>query len=153
MGREDYTKYLFDIPPTLAGAVWNKLWKKELIATGFNEEVKICEDNLFVTQYCVNISRAAHMDELLYHVFNRGDSATRIVPDRAAAGLPVRREIIGIAGRVSRECGMRAEFVFLDQCITFCGRSKEKNTPYYQLAKNEYNTYIKARWNEIMKTT
>lgn len=151
MDREGYVRHLFDMPPTLAGAVWNKLFKKELIAIGFDEETKICEDNLFVAQYCVNITRAAHMDEPLYHIFNRGDSATRIVPDRAAAGLPVRREIIEVVGKVSQECGMKAEYVYLSHCVAFCGSSKEKSTPYYQLAKYEYNTYVKAHWRKITK--
>lgn len=153
MSREEYAKHLFDMPPTIAGSTCNKLFQKGLINEKFNEQYKICEDNYFLARYCVNIKKAVHLDIPLYHVFNRDDSATRSIPDRAAEGLPVRREIIGVMRNVSKGCEMRAEHVYLDQCITFCSKNRNRETPYYQLAANEYIAYLSCQLFKLIKNT
>ena len=142
MDGETFARHLFDMPPTIAGSTWNKLFRKELINKEFNPDYAICEDIGFVAAYCVNVRKAVYIDKALYHVFSRPESATRKLPERVALGLPVRREIIGIMRNVNKDCQMMAEKVFLDQCITFCSRGKEKSSEYYQLAKRELLTYM-----------
>ena len=113
MSGIDYTKHLFDIPPTIYGSACSKLFRREKINVLFDTEYKICEDNLFVAQYCANIKKAVYINEPLYHVFGRSDSATRSEPERVAYGLPARRKIIEIMSTVDSTCKELAERLYL----------------------------------------
>ena len=150
MDNAEYMSHLFDMPPTISGSVCSKLFRNGIISEYFSEQYKICEDNLFVAHCCANCKRAVYINKPLYHVYARTDSATRSVPDKAAFGLPARREIIGVARRVNDRCGMLAERLFLDQCLTFCSKQRPQNTEFYTLAKTEFLSYMRPNMKKIL---
>ena len=149
--RETFCLHLFDIPGTIGGSTCCKLFRKRLISKPFAERYTICEDNLFLAEYAAAIRKAAWIDRPFYHIFCRSNSAIRTIPDRVAYGLPARREIVSIAGTVSPECKMLAENVFLDQCITFCGKGRTTGEPYRSFAVDQYVSYWKENWRGILK--
>lgn len=143
MSRDEYMSHLFDMPPTIFGSVCSKVVRKNIINSDFPEHYSICEDNFFIAQCCANCKSAAYINQPLYHVFQRQNSATRKVPGRVVLGLAARRDIVGIAKNVNEECGNKAELIFLDQCIYFCNKLKEENSKYGKFAKKEFLAYIK----------
>ena len=150
MDNEEYMRHLFDMPPTILGSSWSKLFRRDIIKTFFAENVTICEDNLFVAENCCNCSSAVYVNENLYHLFLRSNSATRVEIGRPALGLPVRRKIIDIARSMSVECGMRAERVYLDQCVTFYCGSGSDGADYSALAGNEFQTYMRENFVSLL---
>ena len=151
MTGDEYVNHLFDMPPSISGSTWNKLFAKRIIQSEFSKEFSICEDNLFVAKCCVNCKKAIIIKEPLYHVFERSDSATRMIPGRVVYGLPARKEIIEIVKKLDIECGMRAERVFLDQCIAY---SKEDIEEHYRLfAREEFFDYMKKNSIAVIKNS
>lgn len=140
MSGSDYIKHLFDMPPSISGSAWSKLIRKDIITCEFSTEYTICEDNLFVAQCCANCRKAIYINEPLYHVYARINSATRKRPGIVVYGLPARKEIIQIASGVSRESGMLAEKLFLDQCMAYSGKSINKE--YSKYANNIFKKYM-----------
>ena len=128
MSREEYMKHLFDMPPTVAGSVWSKVIRRDIIRSFFLEDYTICEDNHFMAQCCVNVKRAVYVNKPLYHIFLRQNSAIRKELGKVVLGLAARRDIIDIARYVNEECANKAELVFLDQCVHFCDKLKKMNT-------------------------
>ena len=90
-----------------------------------------------------------YLDEPLYHVFLRNSSATREIPGKVVMGLPVRREIIEIMKNHGVACSMRAERVFLDQCITYSKRTVEEQ--YREIAIKEFLDYMKENGISVLK--
>ena len=145
MSREEYMKHLFDMPPTVAGSVWSKVIRRDIIRSDFLEKYVICEDNHFVAQCCVNIKRAVYINKPLYHIFLRQNSTIRKEPGKVVLGLAARRDIIEIAKRVNEDCADKAELLFLDQCIYFCDKLKNDEYTYRSIARKEFLTYIKSK--------
>ncbi len=145
MSREEYMKHLFDMPPTIAGSACTKVIRRDIIRSDFLEKYAICEDNHFVAQCCVNVKRAVYVNKPLYHIFLRQNSTTRKEPGKVVLGLAARRDIIGIAKRVNKECTDKAELLFLDQCIHFCDKLKNDEYNYRSIARKEFLTYIKSK--------
>lgn len=131
MTGEEYMKHLFDMPPTISGSACSKVFKKSIIQSDFSKQYFINEDNLFVAKCCANCNKAVYINNPLYHVYLRNNSATRKIPGKVAYGLPARRDIIEIAKSVSDECGMLAEKVFLDQCIVYTGSTVDEKFRNY----------------------
>lgn len=151
MTREEYVGHLFDLPPTISGSACLKLFRRKLIKELFSNEHIICEDNLFVTQYCLSIRRASFINLPLYHVFVRADSSIRNQAGIIAFGLSARRKCIDTAREISPKCGMMAEQMYLDQCITYCQSNQGYLPQYRDFAINEYLMYIKEHGNSVMK--
>lgn len=149
MSREEYMGHLFDMPPTISGSVWSKVVRKTIISCNFPENYSICEDNFFIAQCCVNCKTAVYVNQPLYHFFQRQESATRKEPEKMALGLAVRREIIAIASGVNQDCGNKAEYVFIDQCVYFCNKLRDDNV-YKELARKEFLTYIKRNKRNVL---
>ena len=145
----EYMKHLFDIPPTIYGSVWSKLFIKANIKAGFVQEYSICEDNLFVTEYCANCKKAVHIDRPLYHLYLREDSATRKNTGKVALGLPVRKKIIEVAKRVDGECGMLAERVFLDQSVAYSIKTIDEQ--YRNIAIKTFVDYMKKNSISVLR--
>lgn len=145
----EYTKHLFDMPPSISGSACSKLFLRDIIQSGFSQKHTICEDNYFVAQCCINCKRAVYLDEPLYHVFLRNNSATREIPGKVVMGLPVRREIIGIMKNLDAVCSMRAERVFLDQCIAYLKPTVEEY--YRKIAFIIFLEYMKENSISVLK--
>ena len=151
MSREEFAKHLFDTPPTLAGSVCSKIIRKEIILKGFSERHSICEDNLFLAQCIVGCKKGIYLNRSLYHVFFRDDSATRKHPGKVAYGLAARREIIDVVKIISDECGMLAEKLYLDQCVSFILRKDLTGSSYQEYARKEFITYLNENKTALLK--
>lgn len=65
--REDLKKYY---QTTFAVVVpWNKLYKREVIKTYFDEEISFCEDELFGLANMFNAKKIVGIDDVLYHYY------------------------------------------------------------------------------------
>ena len=151
MSGVDYMKHLFDMPPTIFGAVWSKLFLRTHIEHLFDEKYTICEDNLFLAQYCSHVQKAVFINKPLYHMFHRFNSATRSIPGITTLGLEARKEIIEISKNVSEECGLLAEKVFLDQCMAFCNRESNIGEDYKKYAKTQFHEYMKHSFYSVIR--
>ena len=151
MSREEFAKHLFDTPPTLAGSVCFKVFRREILLMGFSERHSFCEDNLFLAQCIVGCKKGIYLNRPLYHVFFRSDSATRKQPGKVAYGLAARREIIDVVKIISDECGMLAEKLYLDQCASFILRKDLKRTSYQEYARKEFITYLNENKTALLK--
>ena len=151
MSGVDYMKHLFDMPPTVFGAVWSKLFLRTHIEHLFNEKYTICEDNLFLAQYCSRVQKAVFINQPLYHMFHRFNSATRCVPGIVSLGLEARKEIIEIAKNVNEECGLFAEKVFLDQCMACFNRQGNIGEEFKKLAKTQFHEYMKHSFLSVIR--
>ncbi len=119
LSTEEFVDKLFVWPKNITQSVWNKLYKKELIKTNFNENIHMGEDALFLVGYCQNISKIAVINENLYYVFERENSAMRDNPDNLAGGIPVREKLIDMVKTISKNCFYYAQADFLDACLYY----------------------------------
>lgn len=63
----------------IQGYLWNKLFLRELLLDiKFDEQIKICEDQLFCIQYLTYINNVAYIDSPLYNYRINPNSATNI---------------------------------------------------------------------------
>lgn len=149
MGQQEFVSHLFDTPRTLGGSNCNKLFIREKIEHLYDEELQICEDNLFLIKYCLNINSGCYIDKALYHIFEREGSATRSNPEKLIASLTVRKEIIELSKKISKECAMSAEADFLDMCYLYYRQFRKAKD--YNGAKIEIKEYLKKNWFQVMK--
>lgn len=153
MSRDEFLSHLFDMPITISGSVCSKLFRRKNIRSVFPENYCMGEDHYFLTNYCRGINRAIYLNEPLYHVYNRRDSAMRKESGRIALGIPVRREIIDIAGSINKRCGLLAEKVYINQCFQYSSSKMGYKEEYYTLAKKELCSYMKKNPFCIMRNT
>ena len=151
MSREEFAKHLFDAPPTLGGSVCSKIIRREKILSRFSERYFIGEDHLFLARYIVGCKRGIYVNKPLYHVFFRSDSATRDRPGKVVYGLAARKEIIDVVKTISDECGMLAEKLYLDQCISFIIREDLAGSFYQEYARKEYIDYLSENKAALFK--
>lgn len=150
MTGEEFFCHIFDIPRTVGGAVWNKIIRKDIIRCYFNEEYSIGEDWLFLAQICISKIKIIFCPDVLYHFVSHMGSATNKEKGRIAQGIPVRREIIGVARNISKESIELAESSFLDQCVMFI-KLKGINPEYKKIAIDELLSYMRENPYCIIK--
>lgn len=146
---EEFALHLFDRPRTIGGSNCNKLFKRNKIHQLYDERVIICEDNYFLSCYIRQVKKAVIINECLYFIFSREDSAIRKNPERVVLGLPTRRQMIYEFSKISRKLRDNAEADFLDACL---GKLRLLNydSEYYEVAKTEFSTYIHENlWSVI----
>ena len=145
----EFMESLYDIPITIGNSVDMKLFRRDLIQEGFDERVKICEDNLFLANYCLNISSGYILSDCFYHVYGNPNSSTRNEVGKRALGLKSRREIIRIAAEKGKRCKEKAERVFLDAGIVSM-RECIQGSPYRPEARGQFVTYMKSNFRSIL---
>lgn len=149
MTQEEFAMQLFAIPRTIAGSNCNKLYCRSLITDFYDENVSICEDNLFNAKYLLNVSHACYLNKVLYFVFQRSNSATRTNKGKAAEGLKVRLQMIEIMSKISGKAECFAEYDYLDSSLGFY-HSLDIDNPYYPIAKEAFFTYAKKHFFKVM---
>ena len=151
MKQEEFVKHLFDTPRTIGGSNCNKIFLKEKIQEIYDENLKICEDNLFLINYCKNIEKAGYLNKPLYCIFERSNSATRNDYTKLTTGLEVREKIILISRNISRESGMYAEKDFLDSCcLYFKEFQREKDRQYSLYSLDLLRNYLKKNLFKVI---
>lgn len=145
----DFMGALYDEPITIGNSACMKLFKRDLIKIGFEEGTIICEDNLFLAHYCLNVKSGFILSDCLYHVFINSKSSTRNELGKQALGLASREKIIAIAERKGRDCKEKAEKVFINACM----RSMKENSvasEYYKEARSKFNSYLCKNPRSVM---
>lgn len=152
MTKKQFVNHIFDSPRTVAGSNWNKLFLREKIEKFYDENLTICEDNLFLLDYCKNIGRACYVNKVLYHIFQRPNSATRKDVRKITLGLSVRERMIDIARGIDKECGSYAEKDYLDSCyLHFKQFVNEQDNEYSVKARSALSRYIKENfWGVLL---
>ena len=150
MSRETFIGHIFDIPRTIGGSNCNKLFLRDKIETLYDEKLCICEDNLFLMKYTLNIKKASVVNEALYHIFERANSAIRLDVSKLIYGLPVRYQIIQLAAGVSCLLRSLAERDYLDSCYMIYLQLKNKNQSSSDIVKKYIIKYMSLNFVSVM---
>lgn len=151
MSAAEFACRIFDVPRSVGGAVWNKLFRREILRQAFQPEVTVCEDCLFLIGNLPGAGSAAFIDAPLYKYCARADSLTRHHPGKPALGLPVRRRLITMAEPMGARAVQAAENAFLDSCRVVLRTLPREGAPEaVRLAGTEYGTYLRAHLRGIL---
>lgn len=150
MSAEEFIMHMFDKPRSILGTNCNKLFKRSLIFDYYNESLRICEDNMFLIQYCKNIKKGGFINKSFYHIFERENSATRAFPERLVEGLSTREKIVDIAFGINEKIGKVAEEDFLDSCILMLSSLDEAHIAEREIAKSVLNNYLKSNFFRVV---
>lgn len=151
MPAEEFARHVFDVPRSIGGAVWNKLFRREILREPFEPDVTVCEDCLFLIGNLRGAGQAAFIDAPLYKYCARADSITRLDPGKPALGLPVRRRLIALAEPMGPRAAQAAEKAYLDSCrVILRSLPRERAPEAVLLAKTEYGTYLRAHLRDIL---
>ena len=151
MPAEEFARHVFDVPRSIGGAVWNKLFRREILREPFQPDVTVCEDCLFLIGNLRGAGQAAFIDAPLYKYCARADSITRLDPGKPALGLPVRRRLIALAEPMGPRAAQAAEKAYLDSCrVILRSLQRERAPEAALLAKTEYGTYLRAHLRDIL---
>lgn len=151
MPAEEFARHVFDVPRSIGGAVWNKLFRREILREPFQPDVTVCEDCLFLIGNLRGAGQAAFIDAPLYKYCARADSITRLDPGKPALGLPVRRRLIALAEPMGPRAAQAAEKAYLDSCrVILRSLPRERAPEAALLAKTEYGTYLRAHLRDIL---
>ena len=151
MPAEEFARHVFDVPRSIGGAVWNKLFRREILREPFQPDVTVCEDCLFLIGNLRGAGQAAFIDAPLYKYCARADSITRLDPGKPALGLPVRRRLIALAEPMGPRAAQAAEKAYLDSCrVILRSLPRDRAPEAVLLAKTEYGTYLRAHLRDIL---
>ena len=151
MNQAEFCEEMFAIPRSVGGSNCNKVFKRSLIKSLFDETINICEDNLFLCMYSTNIERACYTTAVFYNAFVRAESELRANPAKATLGLKTRRKMIQIMTPIAKSVRKKAEADYLDNCIRCLQLSVDNKMPeYYCVAKEEFATYVKHHMSSIL---
>lgn len=151
MCQEEFLRHYFDIPRTVGGTVTNKVLKKILIKELFDENLQIGEDALFSAKYCLNIDKAIFINESLYHVFERWDSATRKQKEKLALVLDVKRRLIDIAEKISNVARKDAERDYLDSCLLYyMNYMRNRDSQLYKMGEEHFVKYMSDNYRRVL---
>ena len=75
--ENDFIKFYMDF--FTYNVPWNKLFKREVITSRYNENLKIFEDGLFVLENLKNIGKTIVLEDELYNYYNEGENKKSLV--------------------------------------------------------------------------
>ena len=93
MDKRNMIKELFHVPQSIAGYVWNKVFRRDHIRYLFDEKQHMCEDEMFVLKYIESIDAAIWIRNPLYCVYLREGSVTRSDPHNYLEALYVKKQM------------------------------------------------------------
>jgi glycosyltransferase involved in cell wall biosynthesis len=150
MDRDTFTGHIFDAPRTVGGSNWNKVFLKDKIKRFYDESLRICEDNLFLVEYCMNIKKACFINQSCYHIYQREDSAIRKKPEKVVEGLRVRKKIVELAENISSSVQKKAEKDYLDSCLLLYKQFEKTSEKYAGEARQQLNEYVHANFWRVL---
>lgn len=151
MDKEEFVIHLFDLPRTLGGTIWNKLFLREKIKNVFDINVCIGEDALFTIMYALEVNKVSYINKSFYHCFERNDSATRKNTDKVALILNVKYQMIELAKSVSEKARRYAEKDYLDSCLLYYNKYMEDSeSEYLKLGKIQFHQYMNKYWKKVL---
>lgn len=150
LSATEFIKQIFKTPITVGGSVWNKMFLKEKINILFDEKVGVCEDNLFLLNYCFNINNACYINKVMYHVYDYSGSSIRSNPEKLIYGLEVREKMIGLVDKYNPKLKALAECSYLDTCYLYYSKNKEINHANYLVAVKKIRQYIRKNFVSVL---
>ena len=151
MNQAEFCKEIFAIPRTVGGSNCNKVFKRNLIKSFFDETINVCEDNLFLCMYSTNIKKACYTTSVFYNAFVRAESELRANPAKATLGLKTRRRMIQIMTPIGTKARRKAEADYLDNCIRCMQLSADNQmSEYYSVAKVELINYMVLNLHHVV---
>ncbi len=97
LSRLNAAKAVAGIEHALSGFLWNKIFRKSIIAKNnlrFNEKYHVCEDVLFCHKYINYCRLTAYSRTPKYHYFTRENSAVRTLSEKRLSVIDAYNEII-----------------------------------------------------------
>lgn len=149
MTQIEFVSRLFDIPRTLGWINCNKLFVYDKIRNLYDENLCVCEDNLFLMMYSLQIKKACIVNEPLYHVYERPNSASRIDIKKYVYALPVNEQVIYLAGGVDRSLRKLAEKDYLDNCYRLYVQLRDEDPKCTSEIKGMMIKYISRNFKSV----
>lgn len=150
MSRDEWLCHIFDSPITIAGSNWNKLFRRSMIRSLYDETLSLCEDNLFLLQYSLHICKAVYINEALYHVYERTNSAIRQNRSKLVESLPVRYRFIAMVSSAGRPVRQLAEKDYIDTCLLYYDELKMLSPQKSEESKKRLIQYLKQHFIQVM---
>lgn len=117
MNSEEFIDHLFDSPRTIAGSVWNKLFRNDIRKPLFDENISIGEDRLFMVEYCDRIPvKGIYIRNPLYVVRIHSESTVKKNNEKLIEGLDAEKKIINITRGISKDLYQHSIKDFFDTC-------------------------------------
>lgn len=142
MTGKEFTAHIFDQPKTVTGRVYNKVYYRDKVIELFDESLHICEDLLFVVNYCIRCESASYVNEAYYHIRERDDSLSRSGRIAVEKGQEVRRKIISLLEKKDAALRDLAESDYLDSCILYM---RDNDTLF--------RTYVRENMGKVLMNT
>lgn len=144
MSNEEFLMHYFDLPRTVGGTVWNKLFLKKHITEMFDESMILGEDAVFSAHCCLNSNQVVYLNAAFYHNYERNNSATREKDEKLTLILNAKRELVRLSAQVNCQIKNHAEKDYLDSCLLYYLKyRKNKESQYYEMSKNHFVGYMK----------
>lgn len=130
--REDFLYYLFSFFDGHYFALWNKIFKRELVGE-FDETVSYLEDGIFICKYVKRAYKAVIVPKMLYHYIENSSSLTH-------CSKPTLQRLSAFQGRL-KMAGLVEEY----PVIAKIARAKYQETVRYIL----FTSYLAGYYQEI----
>lgn len=151
MDKKNFLTHYFDLPRTVGGTVWNKVFKAAFIKDSFDEIITIGEDAVFSSKYCLHISKAIYLNDNLYHYFERDNSATRHKDYKLVLILDAKKQLIDIVEKVGKSVKKHAERDYLDSCFLYYNQYLQNGcSQYWKMGKLHFETYMSENWFRVI---
>jgi glycosyltransferase involved in cell wall biosynthesis len=127
--REQLLKAMYSVPNPLGGVLWNKLFRAEIVGKlRFREDLRNCEDGLFLTESMFATDSGIKIPDALYNVVQRDFSASRSgniqqVYHTVCGFEEIKKLLKG--RKHSKELDRLATNMVLDNCVRFSKIIKE----------------------------
>lgn len=151
MNRTDFLYHLYDVPRSLGGAVWNKVFLREKIYIEFDEDYSVGEDWLFLVKICMKCSTFSVVGDALYNYLLRTNSATNTPSFKSIMRIKANRKTMNELNGMPAKVINVAEANYLDACIVLLG---ELLNNYNEKTQNDLNVmycdYVREHFFHII---
>lgn len=126
----------FEIPPSIGGACWNKLFRTDCIRSiGFNTEIDYCEDLFYLFDALCNCNKGIQINKALYNVVEREGSVTRNGSKRIDSSFKIIKGMDLLTKHVSQKYPSAEKYAInkmMDFCIRY-GIQIRKDSSIYKI--------------------
>lgn len=128
--REEIFQRYFDMPPSIRKAVWNKIFRRDLLQNlKFSPGIKMAEDAEFLFEYIKKIEKAVLIHKPLYKNCERPGSATRggLTAQEMLPALEIYKNNFQYIAQNYPHLICHAQAYYLDECALTYSRCKNQN--------------------------
>lgn len=154
MKNEEFLIHIFDIPRTVCGTLWNKIFRRTIIDNNFCEDYDIAEDWLFVISNSINAKNVSIVNEAFYFYFSRIGNTTYRIARKNVKQLEVKLKSMEFLESFGREVICAAEADFLNLCISvFDQIDVDNDADRFKQVSSIYCKYVKKNCMRILLNT